>query len=106
MKTLQAQVKALTVQVAALKARVAEGEKQTAYVRDYAQCSAAWDADAFQNLYGVVDVLTNHLIGKPYYGQQTRVDDKGACSRIGVTRSLVWNSTYRFATSLAFGTSS
>ena len=55
-------------------------------LRDGDTCLAALTADEFQNTWSAVDRLAAGLGSPAYFGTQTAVDDRRACSGLGIPR--------------------
>ena len=80
LKSLAAQVKSLQKQVTTLKKRAANDESVVGLTLEYAVCSTAVTADAFQDTFtGLDGYFAAHSL-PAYFGAQSAVNDYKACS--------------------------
>ena len=90
-----AQFKALQKQVTTLQKSVKKLQSQVTDLNDFSAalvgvlvCENAVIADAFQGTWNVVDqISTATQSGKTYFGAQSALVDKNACSAFKITRS-------------------
>jgi hypothetical protein len=99
-KALQAQVKALQKQVKALQKWVPKSctaktcitlpslSANAAFTYEVEICQQAVISDAFQGTWNVIDQIAQATqSGKTYFGAQSPISDKSACSNVSFTRS-------------------
>ncbi len=79
---LPAQVRALQRQVKTLRRQVAELRRNQATLRAISSCAFAITFDAVHRTWGVIDTIA----GRAIFGPQTRLEDRGACAALGITR--------------------
>jgi len=101
-----AQFRALQKQVTTLQKQVTTLQKQHKVLDSFTSalvgvlvCENAVITDALQGTWNVVDQIAQATQGKTYFGAQTPLADKGACTAFKITRSqgvpptaLVFNS--------------
>lgn len=86
---LGAQVKTLSNQVAALKKQQATQLGYIDSIYDQETCVATLMADALQGTWLVVDKLAQPALNTTFFGTPSPVDDKGACNRFKISRTLL-----------------
>jgi hypothetical protein len=99
-KALQKQVASLQKQVAALQKWVPKScssktcftlpslSANAAFTYEVGICQQAVIADAFQGTWSIIDQIAQATqSGKTYFGAQTAISDKSACSNVQFTRS-------------------
>jgi len=86
---LGAQVKALTAQVKTLKKQTAMQLNYIISIYDQETCLATLTADAFQGTWLVIDKVAQPALNTTFFGSPSPVDDKGACGKFKITRSLL-----------------
>jgi prophage DNA circulation protein len=87
-KALQKQVTTLQKSVKSLKTQVTNLDDFSSALVGVLVCENAVIADAFQGTWNVVDqIATATQGGKTYFGSQSALVDKNACSAFKITRS-------------------
>jgi len=87
-KALQKQVTTLQKSVKTLKSQVTDLNDFSTALVGVLVCENAVIADAFQGTWSVVDqISTATQSGKTYFGSQTALIDKNACSSFKISRS-------------------
>jgi hypothetical protein len=87
LKSLQAQITSLQKQVKTLKKRAALDENVIGLTLEYAVCSTAVTADAFQDTFTGLDAYFAARAQPPYFGAQTPVNDYKACQDFQIVRA-------------------
>lgn len=87
LKSLAAQVKSLQKQVTTLKKRAANDESVIGLTLEYAVCSTAVTADAFQDSFTGLDGYFGAHSLPAYFGAQSAVNDYKACQDFQVVRA-------------------
>jgi hypothetical protein len=98
-RALQKQVTALQKQVKTLEKQQKDLDSFTSALVGVLVCENVVITDALQGTWNVVDQIAQATQGKTYFGPQTPLADKGACTAFKITRSqgipptaLVFNS--------------
>jgi hypothetical protein len=86
---LGTQVKALTVQVKALKRQTALEGDWISSIYDQETCIATLTADALQGTWLVIDKVAQPVLNAPFFGSPSPIDDKGVCGRFKIGRTLL-----------------
>lgn len=83
---LQRQITALRAQVVAGQARIVTLEQNQSRLGDITDCNYALQSDNLNSVWHTVVLLAQYN-GFPPQPDFPRYDDRGACARLGVTRS-------------------
>jgi septal ring factor EnvC (AmiA/AmiB activator) len=87
-KAMQKQITALQKQVKTLQKQQKDLDSFTSALVGVLVCENAVITDALQGTWSVVDQMSQALQGgKTYFGAQTPLADKGACTAFKITRS-------------------
>jgi hypothetical protein len=87
-KTLQKQVTTLQKQVKTLQKQQKDLDNFTSALVGVLVCENVVITDALQGTWNVIDqIATATQAGKTYFGAQTALADKGACTAFKITRS-------------------